>query len=133
MPVFYGPPFQPDLDDRAPFRPDVAAADHGTIFALLYGLGLRVGEVARLTIGDVDADRRLLVIRQTKFGKSRLVPFGPQSAAPSRPTWSCVARGRASWMLRHRCLLSLDAARSTQVRSVRPFTSSSRSRLGFER
>ena len=49
-----------------------------TIFALLYGLGLRVGEVSRLTIGDVDLDRRLLVIRETKFGKTRWVPFGPR-------------------------------------------------------
>jgi integrase len=49
-----------------------------TIFALLYGLGLRVGEVSRLNLADVDFDRDLLVIRETKFGKSRLVPFGPR-------------------------------------------------------
>lgn len=51
-----------------------------TMFALLYGLGLRVGEVARLTIADVDMARRWLVIRETKFSKNRLVPFGPQLA-----------------------------------------------------
>jgi len=49
-----------------------------TIFALLYGLGLRVGEAARLLIGDVDLDRNLLIIRESKFYKSRLVPFGPR-------------------------------------------------------
>ncbi len=49
-----------------------------TIFALLYGLGLRVGEVSRLYWKDVDFIRHLLVIRQTKFAKSRLVPFGPR-------------------------------------------------------
>ena len=54
------------------------------IFALLYGLGLRVGEVARLTHADIDLDRDLLVIRGTKFGKSRLVPFGPRMAARLR-------------------------------------------------
>lgn len=48
------------------------------IFILLFGLGLRVGEVCRLRRSDVDLDRRLLIIRQTKFAKSRLVPFGPQ-------------------------------------------------------
>lgn len=47
-----------------------------TVFALLYGLGLRVGEVARLRVGDIDLDRQLLLIRDTKFSKSRLVPFG---------------------------------------------------------
>jgi integrase len=41
---------------------------------------LRVGEVARLKRIDVDLDRRLLVIRETKFAKSRLVPFGPHMA-----------------------------------------------------
>lgn len=49
-----------------------------TIFALLYGLGLRVGEVSRLCFGDLDIERSLLIIRQTKFYKSRLVPFGPR-------------------------------------------------------
>jgi len=46
------------------------------IFALLAGLGLRIGEVARLQCGDVDLDRDVLFIRDSKFGKSRLVPFG---------------------------------------------------------
>jgi site-specific recombinase XerD len=49
-----------------------------TIFALLYALGLRVGEVCRLRIEDVDRERRLLIIRQTKFAKNRLVPYGPR-------------------------------------------------------
>lgn len=48
------------------------------LFAILYGLGLRVGEVCRLCVEDVDFERRLLVIRETKFYKSRLVPFGPK-------------------------------------------------------
>ena len=56
-----------------------------TIFALLYGLGLRVGEVARLRLGDVDWERQLLVIRLTKFSKSRLVPFGPTDRRPLAP------------------------------------------------
>jgi integrase len=51
------------------------------IFAVLYGLGLRVGEVCRLRIKDVDLPRQLLIIRETKFYKSRLVPFGPKLGA----------------------------------------------------
>ncbi len=62
---------------RAPMR----AQTYRTMFALLYGLGLRVGEVTRLCDQDVDFDRQLLSIRQTKFYKSRLVPFGPRMAA----------------------------------------------------
>lgn len=56
-------------------------ATYHLIFAILYGLGLRVGEACRLCVKDVDLDRRVLVIRQTKFYKSRLVPFGPKLEA----------------------------------------------------
>ncbi len=66
------------LPDRngAPHRGKV----YFTIFALLYGLGLRVGEVSHLRRVDIDFNRKLLVIRQTKFSKDRLVPFGPKVA-----------------------------------------------------
>ena len=46
------------------------------IFALIATLGLRISEAARLQCGDVDLDRDVLQIRNTKFDKSRLVPFG---------------------------------------------------------
>lgn len=62
---------------RAPHR----ARTYETIFALLYGLGLRVGEAVRLKLGDVDFHRDTLLIRETKFSKSRLVPLGPRLAA----------------------------------------------------
>lgn len=58
----------------APMR----AHTYRTIFSLLYGLGLRVGEVSRLLCQDVDFSRQLLVVRRTKFYKSRLIPFGPR-------------------------------------------------------
>lgn len=51
------------------------------LFALLYGLGLRVGEACRLQLRDVDRTRQLLIIRETKFYKDRLVPFGPKLGA----------------------------------------------------
>jgi len=54
------------------------------VFALMYGLGLRVGEAVRLCRQDVDLERKVLVIRQTKFLKSRLVPFGPKLEARLR-------------------------------------------------
>ena len=60
-----------------PGAPD-RGATYRMIFALLYGLGLRVGEVSRLCVQDLDAQRRLLVIRESKFRKTRLVPFGPR-------------------------------------------------------
>jgi site-specific recombinase XerD len=63
-------------DPRARLR----GPTYRTIFGLLYGLGLRVGEVTRLSATDIDRERSLLVIRQTKFSKSRLVPYGSQMA-----------------------------------------------------
>ena len=66
------------LPDRntAPLR----GPAYSTIFSLLFGLGLRVGEVARLRWRDVDCDRDVLTIRDTKFSKSRLIPMGPRLA-----------------------------------------------------
>jgi site-specific recombinase XerD len=61
-------------NSRSPLR----GPTYETLFALLAGLGLRISEVARLQCGDVDLDRDVLQIRDTKFGKSRLVPFGPR-------------------------------------------------------
>jgi integrase len=62
--------------NKAPLR----GPTYATIFSLLFGLGLRVGEAARLRWGDVDRDRGILTIRETKFSKSRLVPMGPRLA-----------------------------------------------------
>lgn len=58
---------------KAPHR----ALVYEMVFALLYGLGLRVGEVVRLLVGDVDFQSAALLVRDTKFCKSRFVPFGP--------------------------------------------------------
>ncbi|MDQ6779239.1 MAG: tyrosine-type recombinase/integrase [Actinomycetota bacterium] len=73
------------LLDAAAALPDYTqapqrGATYRTIFALCYGLGLRVGEASALRVGDVDRTRNLLVVRRGKFGKSRLVPHGPRIA-----------------------------------------------------
>jgi len=49
-----------------------------TIILLLYGAGLRLREAVDLSRADVDFSGSVLTIRKTKFGKTRLVPFGPQ-------------------------------------------------------
>jgi len=46
---------------------------------LLYTTGLRRGELARLTVGDYNRQDRLLVIRASKFHKSRLLPLSADS------------------------------------------------------
>lgn len=52
-----------------------------TLLLLLYGAGLRAGEALRLRRCDVDLRDRVLVIRDTKFFKSRLVPIGTRLGA----------------------------------------------------
>lgn len=44
------------------------------VFRLLYGCGLRIGEVLHLRVADVDLERGILTVREAKFGKDRLVP-----------------------------------------------------------
>jgi integrase len=58
-----------------PLRPQVFT----TLFGLLASSGLRVSEALALRFGDVTSDG--LVIRKTKFNKSRLVPLHETAAA----------------------------------------------------
>lgn len=78
---------------------------------ILYTCGLRRGELARLTLGDVEPKSGLLRIRASKFHKSRLVPLSPDAADalrgylqlrlavpfdtnPSAPLLCCGAHGQ---------------------------------------
>lgn len=50
------------------------AATHHTLLGLLSATGMRVGEALRIDRGDVDRANGVLRVRESKFGKSRLVP-----------------------------------------------------------
>lgn len=45
------------------------------LFRMLYGCGLRISEALNLVMADVDLDQGVLHIRNSKFGKERLVPM----------------------------------------------------------
>lgn len=49
-----------------------------TLILLLYGAGLRLSEALALTVADIDVAASTLVVRNTKFFKTRLLPTGPQ-------------------------------------------------------
>jgi integrase/recombinase XerD len=49
------------------------------LFGLLAVGGLRISEVLKLERADVDLGEGILTIRQTKFGKTRLVPLHPST------------------------------------------------------
>ncbi len=65
---------------RTPHR----AATYATLIGLLAVTGLRVGEAIRLDRADVDTIEGLLVVRTSKFGKSREVPLHPTTVAALR-------------------------------------------------
>ena len=46
------------------------------VLLLLYGAGLRISEALSLQMADVDLSESVLLIRETKFYKSRQVPIG---------------------------------------------------------
>jgi integrase/recombinase XerD len=55
------------------------AATYDTVIGLLAASGLRIGEAIKLDRGDVDWSQGTLLIRESKFGKSRLVPLQASS------------------------------------------------------
>lgn len=61
---------------RYPLRP--AVLRFGIV--LLYTAGLRRGEVARLTLGDIDTGTGVLRVHDSKFHKSRWVPLSDTAA-----------------------------------------------------
>ena len=49
------------------------------MLVLAYCAGLRLGEIARLRIGDVRIDQGVIEIRETKFFKTRHLPLSPSA------------------------------------------------------
>jgi integrase len=52
-----------------------------SVLGLLAATGMRIGEALGLKRDDVDLDDGILTIRETKFGKSRIVPIHPSTIA----------------------------------------------------
>lgn len=62
---------------RTSIEQPLRSATYQTLIGLLATTGLRVGEALRLDRGDLDRSEGILRIRESKFGKSRLVPLHP--------------------------------------------------------
>lgn len=103
------------LRPRGGLRPQT----YVTLFSLLACTGLRVSEARRLTNRDVDLDASLLVIRETKFRKSRLVPLHPTAAtalrgyAALRDSNAGVPRSEHFFRMEHCAALRKRAVEST--------------------
>jgi len=57
------------------------AAGIATLIGLMAATGMRSGEVMGLNLADVDLPAGLITVHGTKFGKHRLVPLHPSTAA----------------------------------------------------
>jgi site-specific recombinase XerD len=62
-------------------------ASYKVFFFTLYSLGLRLGEGLRLQVGDIDAARSRVHIRDAKGNKDRLVPLPRATLALLRRFW----------------------------------------------
>jgi len=82
----------------------------------LYGLGLRVGEVARLQRNEVDLERAVAPRARHQVRQSRLVPFGPRLAALLREYLDRTATRRGA------LLPEAPAFSFRRRRAVRPGT-----------
>jgi integrase/recombinase XerD len=51
---------------------------HQAMLSLIYACGLRRGELLNLTLKDIQSNRNLLLIRQAKGKKDRVVPISPK-------------------------------------------------------
>jgi integrase/recombinase XerD len=98
---------------QAPLRPLSAY----TMLVLAYCVGLRVGEITRLTVADIDLQDQTILIRETKFFKSRRLPLAPsvivalrnylearsRAGAPTQASaglfWHQRAAGRYSYVM----------------------------------
>jgi integrase/recombinase XerD len=81
--------------------PGTSRADtYSTLFGLLAAAGLRVGEALRLEISDLTVDG--LLIRNTKYRKTRLVPLHPttvEALSQYRLRWRAVAEPEAPFFM----------------------------------
>ena len=61
-----------------PYRTDIRPDTMHTILLVFYSTGLRIQELINLDRVDVNFTESTMKVIQSKFGKTRLVPFGPQ-------------------------------------------------------
>jgi len=90
---------KPPRSQRLPDIVTVAEADrlflatrvlsYRVFFFTLYSLGLRLGEGLRLQVGDIDAARRRVHIRDAKGNKDRLVPLPTATHRMLQAFWQC--------------------------------------------
>jgi len=69
------------------FLESIASFKHRTILMTAYAAGLRISEVTRLKVTDIDSERRMLRIEQGKGQKDRYVMLSPKLLETLRAYW----------------------------------------------
>lgn len=65
----------------------VTEARYHTVFSLLYNCGLRLSEALHVQVGDIDAKKLKLYVRNAKGGKDRYVPISIEMISQLRTWW----------------------------------------------
>jgi site-specific recombinase XerD len=74
-------------EEVARFFESIASRKHRTILMTAYAAGLRVSEVTRLKITDIDSQRMMIRVEQGKNRKDRYVMLSPQLLEILRTYW----------------------------------------------
>ena len=89
-PYLFAPAEVKTLMDRARhLRWRLPSATHETLVGMLAATGMRVGEALRLDQEDIDWNTGMLSVRESKFGKSRMIPILP-STLKALDRYACI-------------------------------------------
>ncbi|TAK32827.1 MAG: integrase [Myxococcaceae bacterium] len=91
---------QPDVPSGSQVAAILAHARNAkdrAMFMLLYGAGLRVSEMLALVAGDIDSQRMVIHVRDTKNRHDRIVPL-PLSALEALRTYWRESRPKGKWL-----------------------------------
>ena len=98
----------------APFPGSSIGKRDRAILELLYGAGIRLGEAVRADVSDLDLRQGLLLVRNGKGKKDRVVPVGGR-AALALGTYLADVRPELVKRLESALFLSRDGARLSKI------------------
>lgn len=125
--VLHKPWVMPDLikPPKAQRLPDIVTVEEAqrlfaatrtlsyrVLYFTLYSLGLRLGEGLALKVGDIDADRRRVHIRDGKGNRDRFVPLPEATLTTLRRFWQIHRHPELLFPNRHGGLKAAPGARS---------------------
>lgn len=68
----------------------IESLKHRAILMTAYGSGLRITEVCRLRVEDIDSERMVVIVRNAKRGRERHTVLGARSLAVLRVYWKAA-------------------------------------------